>query len=363
VAETIQPKSNQQQTPESYPQLSGPYPAFPPPAFTQGSASFHGQERLTAATLSTAQQAAATTPLRQLGRFWIKINRDWMFNLAGMLAYNLLLAAFPLLIVSISLLGIIFQQYPNACSPNHLEGQIISSLASVLPTQISGLRPEHGHPAQITSLCAKLSHESALLGLVGIITGLWFGSRLFVKIENCFGVIFRLRSRSFLRQNGTALGMTALFVVLAPLSVAVTVVPERLLEALGGPQTSSSVVSHLIGSLIGAIIAFFLLELIYVVVPNQRVRAKDVWGGALVAALLLSAYELLFPLYARYLASSNSYGAVAGLLVIVLLFFYYFANIILLGAEINSWYHGHQESSGDVATMLAQANRPRPPAS
>ena len=115
--------------------------------------------------------------------------------------------------------------------------------------------------------------------------------------------------------------------------------------------------SHLIGSFFGAVIAFLLLELIYVVVPNQRVRFREAWGGALVAALLLSAYELLFPLYADFLSKSNSYGALAGLIVIVLLFFYYFASIVLLGAEINSWYHGQQESTGDVATVLAQASR------
>ena len=54
--------------------------------------------------------------VRQLGRFWIKINRDWMFNLASMLSYNLLLSVFPLLILSISLLGIIFQHSTKTCS-------------------------------------------------------------------------------------------------------------------------------------------------------------------------------------------------------------------------------------------------------
>ena len=294
---------------------------------------------------------------RQLLRFWIKINRDWMFNLAGMLAYNLLLAAFPLLILSISVLGIIFQYSASACSPNRIEGQLIDSLASVLPAQISGIRGRpHGGAAPITVLCDKLSSETFLLAAVGMIAGLWFGSRLFVKMENSFGVIFRLRSRSFLRQNGVALGMTVLFAVLGPLSVMVVVIPERLLEAAGGPHITSPLLSRLIGSACGLVIAFVLLELIYVVVPNQQVRLKDVWVGALVAAVLLSAYELLFPIYARFLSSSTSYGAAAGLIVIVLLFFYYFANIILLGAEINSWFHGQQESSGDVATVLAEAN-------
>ncbi|HEY7349363.1 MAG TPA: YihY/virulence factor BrkB family protein [Ktedonobacterales bacterium] len=295
--------------------------------------------------------------LRQLGRFWIKINRDWMFNLAGMLSYNLMLSVFPLLILSISLLGIIFQHSTAACSSTQFEGQIISNLASFLPGQITGAHREQGGATSITTLCATLSHESFTLAAFGVITGLWFGSRLFVKLENSLGVIFRLRSRSFWRQNVIALGMTVLFAVLGPLSVLVTFAPQRFLGSIGGLQASPTTIGHVVGWLCGTIIAFLLIEFIYVVVPNQRVRPQDVWGGALVAALLLSAYELVFPLYAHFFAPSNTYGAIAGLIVILLLFFYYFAVILLLGAEINSWSRGHTESSGDIATVLAQANK------
>jgi hypothetical protein len=35
-----------------------------------------------------SQTAKAATWRRQLGGFWLKINRDWMFNLASMLAYT-----------------------------------------------------------------------------------------------------------------------------------------------------------------------------------------------------------------------------------------------------------------------------------
>jgi len=32
-------------------------------------------------------------------------------------------------------------------------------------------------------------------------------------------------------------------------------------------------------------------------------------------------------------------------------------SILLLGAEINSWHHGYSESSGDIATILSQADK------
>jgi membrane protein len=294
---------------------------------------------------------------RQFGRFWIKINRDWMFNLAGMLSYNLMLSVFPLLILSISLLGIIFQHSADACSTTQFEGQIIINLASFLPGQITGAHRERSGVTSITTLCTTLSHESFTLAAFGVITGLWFGSRLFVKLENSLGIIFRLRSRGFWRQNSIALGMAVLFAILGPLSVLLTFAPEHLLGSLAGTRAASTTTNHVIGWLCGTIIAFLLIELIYVVVPNQRVRPQDVWKGALVAALLLSVYELLFPLYAHFFSPASTYGAIAGLIVILLLFFYYFALILLLGAEVNSWYLGYSESSGDIATVLSQADK------
>lgn len=294
---------------------------------------------------------------RQLAGFWFKINRDWMFNLASMLAYNLLLAVFPLLLLLVSLLGLVFQHSPTACTPRRAEGQLFSALLFALPSQFSGAN----RGAELTSLCLKLSSESFPLACIGIITALWLGSRLFVKIENAFGVIFRLPSRSFWRQQGIAFGMAAFFAVLAPFSLFLSVAPARLLGLARHTTSNPSLAGYAVGFVCGTLVTFLLLALIYLIVPNQRVRFGQVWKGALVSALLLSLYELGFPLYEHFFASSSSYGTLAGLIALMLLFFYYFTVIVLLGAELNSWWHGQQEASGDIATLLAQVNHVQEP--
>ncbi len=290
---------------------------------------------------------------RQLAGFWFKINRDWMFNLASMLAYNLLLAVFPLLLLLVSLLGLLFQHSPSACTPHRTEGQLFSALLYALPSQFSGA----SRGAALASLCLKLGSESFPLACIGSITALWLGSRLFVKIENAFGVIFRLPSRSFWRQQGIAFGMAAFFAVLAPFSLFLSVAPARLLGLARHTASNPSLAGYAVGFVCGTLVTFLLLVLIYVIVPNQRVRFGQVWKGALVSALLLSLYELGFPLYEHFFASSSSYGTLAGLIALMLLFFYYFTVIVLLGAELNSWWHGQQEASGDIATLLAQVNQ------
>jgi membrane protein len=293
---------------------------------------------------------------RQLSGFWFKINRDWMFNLASMLAYNLLLSVFPLLLLLVSLLGLIFQHVPSTCTPHRAEGQLFSALLYALPSQFSGSRG-----AALASLCLELSEESFPLACIGVMAALWLGSRLFVKMENAFGVIFRLPSRNFWRQQGIAFGMASLFAVLAPFSVFLSVAPARLLGLARRTPSNPSLAGYTVGFVCGTLVTFLLLVLIYIIVPNQRMRFGQVWKGALVAALLLSLYELGFPLYEHFFASSTSYSTLAGLIALMLLFFYYFTVLVLLGAEINSWTHGQQEASGDIATLLAKVNQVQAP--
>ena len=47
--------------------------------------------------------------LDTLGGFWTKINNDWIFNLAGLLAYNFLMALFPLLLLLLAGCGVVLQ--------------------------------------------------------------------------------------------------------------------------------------------------------------------------------------------------------------------------------------------------------------
>jgi uncharacterized BrkB/YihY/UPF0761 family membrane protein len=93
-----------------------------------------------------------------------------------------------------------------------------------------------------------------------------------------------------------------------------------------------------------------LFQVIYIVVPNQRINFHHSWPGAVVAAVLLEIYLALFPFYVgRFL------GAFAGALglLILLIFFYYFALILLLGAEVNAFFaQGVRVTPQDLVTMV-----------
>jgi uncharacterized BrkB/YihY/UPF0761 family membrane protein len=183
------------------------------------------------------------------------------------------------------------------------------------------------------------------------------GSRLFIVLENCFGIIFRLRGRDALRQNGMALGMLLLYLLLVPVVFVLSILPADVIGRFD-PHGHSVLGGGLIeaGRLVIAVLAALLLfGLTYALVPHRPIRWRtwqQNWKGTVVAAMLLLLYEALFPLYQQRFLQPDNYGSVAAFAVIILLFFYYLAFIVLLGAEINSWAAGQRETATDLAGML-----------
>ena len=51
---------------------------------------------------------------RELLDFWTKINNDWIFNLAGLLAYNFIVSLVPLLIVAVGSVGLFLGRQSDA---------------------------------------------------------------------------------------------------------------------------------------------------------------------------------------------------------------------------------------------------------
>jgi YihY family inner membrane protein len=278
--------------------------------------------------------------------FWQKVNNDWVFNFAGLLAYTLLMSMFPLLLVLLAITGLVLGQLsPDAYT------DLTNSIGTAMP----------GGAHVVHAITEQLTRSAGPLLVIGLLASLFAGSRLFISIEDCFAVIFRLRSRDPLRQNVMAFGMLALFIVLAPIVTLGTVIPPAILRALrsighDGAQDAQGFITQALGLLASVAVAIILFAAIYIVVPNRPVRFREVWRGTVVAAVLLALYEVLFPLYESYVLHPSNYGAVAAFAVVILVYFYYFAMILLLGAEVNSWAAGERQTEGNIPAILRDAH-------
>jgi membrane protein len=281
---------------------------------------------------------------KPLIRFWQKLSNDWVFNLSGLLAYNLLMSIFPILLALLAIAGFVF----NTISPGSEEA-LVRAIANALPGGYTGTGGKLVHGA-----LHNLQRQAGGLLIIGLITSIFTGSRLFITIENCFGVIFRLRGRDAIHQNLMAVGMLALYIVLIPILFLASIAPTAILNSLKVSQGGAvnGLLVHVVGLVVAFVVALLFFSALYIVVPNRPVRFSEVWRGTLAAACLLVLYEALFPIYESVALRPNSYGSAAAFAIVILVFFYYFALILLVGAEMNSWGSGQRETASDIAAIL-----------
>jgi membrane protein len=295
------------------------------------------------------QQAVPGVPplppqLAPLATFWIKINNNWIFNLAGLLAYNFILTLFPILLLLLGGVGAVLGSISPAA-----EQQFQAAIASLFPGQTG--------PVIVSGIVSNLKSSVSLLFLIGFVGAFLAGSHLFITLENCFGIIFRLRGRNFLRQNVMAIGMLLLYLIFVPVVFLGSLLPPLLRELL--PESRSSAVAQFLISLAyplsALVVTSVAVGLTYTFVPNRPIRrhtVRAIWKGAAVTAALLLVYQMFFPWYTAHFVHVDNYGSVGALLIIILLFFYYLGIILLLGAEINSWAAGQRETASDLPGML-----------
>jgi membrane protein len=273
-----------------------------------------------------------------LKSFWMKVNNDWIFNLAGMLAYNVLLSFLPLVLVLLAVTGLLLPR----------------EISQTFQTALSNLLPGDTGVKLIEALRARLDDSATLLVVAGVLAAFYTGSRLFVTTEDCFDIIYRLPSRGLLRQNAMALVMLLIYLVLVPLVFLASTLSDSLATALFGGGAIEPAMARVISIGIAFLSALLLFGTIYIVIPNRHVPWREVWVGTLGASALLVLYEQVFPIYQDLFLKPNNYGSgsVLGLMVVIVIFFYYVAFIVLLGAEFNSWAVGLRATPEELPDLL-----------
>jgi membrane protein len=259
-----------------------------------------------------------------------KFNYDWVLSLASGLAFNLMVAIIPIIIAILALAGFIFGGMNPA-----IQEQLIQQIQQLFPPPI---------PSQeIIGLALNtLNKDAGLLGLIAVVMAIIGGSGLFVAMEGQLDIIYQIRTRDIIRQYIMAFGMLFVFVILAPFMLFANSIPSILhsfaqKSSLSQTQiVRSGIGFELLTLFCGFLATWVLIEIIYLVVPNQHISFRESWFGALLAAAATQAYLQLFPFYVTHFLSG--YTGTVGFAIIFIFFFYFFAVILLGGAEVNAFY-------------------------
>ncbi len=98
------------------------------------------------------------------------------------------------------------------------------------------------------------------------------------------------------------------------------------------PIPAGAALLNAVSWLISLVLASVVFGLIYTVLPDVRLRWRDVWIGALATAVLFVVGQTAIAWYLSVAGVASAYGA-AGAILIAFIWVYYSSAILLLGAE------------------------------
>jgi membrane protein len=249
---------------------------------------------------------------------------DKIPRLAASLSYYTLLSISPLLVVSIAIAGLLFGE-------EAARGQIAHQLHQVFGA-------EAGDAIQALMAHAHQPGSGILGTVIGVIVLLFGASGVFGELQESLNTIWEVAPRP----GRGILGMMKdrFFSFTMVLGVAflllVSLVVSAALAALG--QWFSSSVAGIewlwqgVNFVVSLAMITLLFALVFKVVPDVKIRWRDVWLGAAVTAALFTVGKFLIGLYVGKAGVASPYGA-AGSLVVIVVWVYYSAHILFIGAE------------------------------
>jgi membrane protein len=254
-------------------------------------------------------------------------------QMAAAISYYVLFSVFPLLIFLVGILGLLLQD-------SQLQRDIIDAVLDFIP-----LSEDEGRDDVTEAVEGVAGVGSGALGLFGLIGMAWSASNMFGIIRRSINTAYDLDvHRPLVQQKLLDLAMVAGMGVFFLASIMATgflrVVRQRSedIPYLGDAAESAGFAWDAASFVIPLVLSFVAFTVMYWVIPATRVRPRDVWLGALVAALMFEIANFGFSIY---LENFSNYGLVYGSLgaVVAFLFWVYLsANILLFGAEVAAEY-------------------------
>jgi membrane protein len=252
-------------------------------------------------------------------------SKDKASRLAAAISYYTIFSISPLLVIAIAVAGIVFGE---------------KAASDQIFREIRGLIGDQGAQAIQTLLVSAAQRKGSgiLATIIGVITLLVGASGTFGQLQDALNTIWEVKPkegrgiRGILRDRLLSFSLVLAVGFLLMVSLIVSAALAALGKYLSGLLPFSTQLMEVVNFGISLAVTTLLFAVLFKVLPDARVRWRDVWIGALVTALLFSLGRFLIGLYLGRNSVSSAYGA-AGSLVVLLLWIYYSAQILLLGAE------------------------------
>lgn len=191
---------------------------------------------------------------------------------------------------------------------------------------------------------ATFDATSTFAKVIGIATLVFSATTVFISLQTTLNKIWGIKPKpkrgllKFALNRLLSLAMVATIgflllvsLVIDAILVAFQGVLSRLLEGI------TLYIVNIINIAISLGLVTVIFALLFKVLPDARIKWRDVWVGAIITTVLFTIGKFLIGFYLGNSSFNSAYGA-AGSLVVILVWVYYSTVIFLFGAELTSVY-------------------------
>lgn len=242
------------------------------------------------------------------------------FQKGAALAYYTVFSLFPIIIVIISILGLIFGKQA-------ISGEIFNQLKDILGNDAS---------LQIQNIIKNqhINHNSIFTAIIGFVTLLLSASGMFSQIHNAFNSIWNIKEKPkngilkyFTKHLFSFFILISLFFIL----IASTSLNSFLLKHSSHLQ-SNYLFSYAFEHIISFLITSIMFSIMFMSLGDAKIKLKPVVISGVFTSFLFLIGKFFISFYLSKSHVSTTFGA-ASILVLIMLWVYYTSQIIFLGAS------------------------------
>lgn len=255
---------------------------------------------------------------------------DKVTKLSASLAYYTGFSLAPLLVVIIAICGFFFgREAVQGTIDNQIQAFIGADAAKQLQDMIKN---------------AAVSGKGTVATVIGIVTLLIGATSIFGEIQDSINSIWGLKPKpkvgimKTLQTRLLSFGLIGSLGFLLLVSLAATAVIEGIGDRLMAYLPDVTVVVfYIVNLVLNLTVVTLLFAVIFKVLPDAKIKWKDIWPGAIATSLLFIIGKFAISLYISKSDLGSTYGA-AGSLAVIFVWIYYSSIILYFGAEFTKAY-------------------------
>lgn len=256
---------------------------------------------------------------------WRKGARDQIFFLSSGITFNVLVTIVPLLLISISILGVLIESSTAA------RERILDFIARVMPLA----------SAEAEALLYSMVDDRGLFAVIGLVGLIWASTRLFGSLRTVLEIVFEIPPEDRLgivqgkiHDIKLVVVVGTLFLLTISLTTTLRWVKNYGVGFLGLDPFDIGWVASITSALIAFVITYLMFYFVYRYAPDRWIPRQDAAIAALFSSVL---FEIAKQVFVTYLSEFGRFMKLYGSftnLVIVAFWVYYSSVVFILGGEL-----------------------------